>query len=293
MRAALLIVLLAILAGGLWAVTRPEPLPADALAGLTGDAKAGEAVFWAAGCASCHAAPGASGEDLLILSGGRPLQSDFGTFRASNISGDPEYGIGGWDLADFANAMVRGVSPDGRWYYPAFPHPSYRFAELQDVADLHAFFQTLPASDRPSEDHELPLPLRLRRGIGLWMALLPEGWAVDDPLEAEAERGRYLAEALAHCAECHTPRDRLGRLDRARWMQGAPNPSGSGTIPGITPSQLRWSSGEIAGYLASGFTPSFDVAGGTMAAVVESLSQLERAELDAIAAYLLVLPDPD
>jgi len=105
----------AALAIGLW-LTRPQPLNDAVLAeldALTGDPQAGEAVFWAAGCASCHAADGAEAEARLILAGGQAFPTEFGTFRAPNISMDPESGIGSWTLADFANATQRGVSPDG------------------------------------------------------------------------------------------------------------------------------------------------------------------------------------
>ena len=275
-------------------LTRPSalsPATEEALAALPGDAEAGEAVFWAAGCASCHAAPGARGEDRLVLAGGRRFETEFGVFLAPNISTDPDHGIGGWSLAQFATAMIEGVSPDGRHYYPAFPYTSYRLAELQDIADLKAFLDGLPASDRANDAHSLRFPYGFRRGVGLWKRLaLEDSWAVTGDLTEEEARGRYLSEALAHCAECHTPRDRLGRLDRSRWLAGAPNPSGSGRIPGITPATLTWSPGEIAGYLASGFTPEFDTAGGTMAAVVASLGQLPREDLDAIAAYLARVP---
>lgn len=292
-RAALGLGLLALIgAAAFWVLTRPDPLPATAFAGLSGDAEAGASVFRAAGCASCHAAEGASGDAALLLAGGRSFASEFGTFRAPNISPDPARGIGGWTLPQFANAMLRGVAPDGRHYYPAFPYSSYRFAAAQDVADLWAYLQTLPPSDRANDPHDLRFPFTIRRGIGLWKRLsLPQGWAVADPLSPEEERGRYLAEALAHCAECHTPRGPLGALDRRRWLAGAPNPSGEGRIPGITPAQLTWSEAEIAGYLATGFTPSFDTAGGTMAAVVANLSTLPMDDLRAIAAYLRRVPE--
>ena len=291
MRAALILVLLAILSGSLWAMTRPAPLPEDALAGLSGDAEAGEAVFWAAGCASCHAAPGARGDDRLVLAGGRRLETEFGTFIAPNVSPDPDHGIGGWTAAQFASAMVRGVSPGGQHYYPAFPWTSYRNATLQDMADLKAYMDTLPPSEATSEDHALRFPYSIRRGIGLWKrAATPDGWAVEGELTEAEARGRYLAEALAHCGECHTPRDRFGVLDRSRWLAGAPNPSGDGRIPDITPSALTWSAGEVAGYLASGFTPDFDTAGGSMAAVVASLAELPSEDLEAIAAYLARVP---
>jgi mono/diheme cytochrome c family protein len=104
------------------------------------------------------------------------------------------------------------------------------------------------------------------------------------------ERGRYLVEALGHCTECHTPRNMLGGLQIARWMGGAPNPSGEGRVPNITTAVLRWSEGEIAEYLKSGFTPDFDSVGGSMAAVVRNTSKLSDTDRAAIAAYLKTIP---
>jgi mono/diheme cytochrome c family protein len=106
----------------------------------------------------------------------------------------------------------------------------------------------------------------------------------------ELEAGRYLAEALAHCGECHTPRNAMGGLDRSRWLAGAPNPSGEGRIPNITPAALDWSAADIAEYLKSGFTPEFDTAGGSMAAVVAGTSRLSDADRAAIAAYVKAVP---
>jgi mono/diheme cytochrome c family protein len=134
--------------GAFYALTAPTHVTPEEVAGLEGDPAAGEAVFWAGGCASCHAVPEAEGEDRLILAGGRPLASDFGTFIAPNISPDPTHGIGGWTLAEFVTAMQNGISPEGRHYYPAFPYTSYRLATRQDMADLFAFLQTLPAPTR-------------------------------------------------------------------------------------------------------------------------------------------------
>jgi mono/diheme cytochrome c family protein len=107
------------------------------------------------------------------------------------------------------------------------------------------------------------------------------------PTEA---RGRYIAEALAHCGECHTPRNGLGGLDRARWLAGAPNPSGQGNIPNITPGKLTWSEAEILEYLTTGFTPAYDVVGGHMAHVVENMAKLPASDRQAVAAYLKRVP---
>ena len=117
-------------------VTRPHPLPADAMAGLQGDAARGEQIFWAGGCSSCHAAPDAEGDAKFVLAGGQKFPSPFGTFIAPNISPDKADGIGGWRALDLANAMTRGVSPEGQHYFPVFPYASFTHVKLQDIADL-------------------------------------------------------------------------------------------------------------------------------------------------------------
>lgn len=271
--------------GGWW-ITAPDPLPAATFDGLTGDPVRGELVFTAAGCASCHAAPGATGEAELVLAGGQRFPSDFGTFIAPNIS-PSEAGIGGWSVADLGNALMRGVSPDGAHYYPALPYASYAKMQPQDVADIHAYMQSLPPSDVASQPHEMGFPFNIRRSVGVWKALfLNTDWVLTGDLTPEETRGREIVEALAHCGECHTPRNALGGMDTARWLAGAPNPSGEGTIPNITPAKLTWSTGEIVTYLTTGFTPEFDSAGGHMAHVVTNMAALPDTDRQAVAAYL-------
>lgn len=272
-------------------LTRPRTLPAEAFAGIEPDLVRGEWVFHASGCASCHVAPGAERGDRPVLSGGQRFVTDFGTFVAPNISPDSEAGIGAWSDAEIVNAVMKGTSPDGRHYYPAFPYTSYAKAEISDMVSLAAYLRTLPADPTPSRRHELGLLYSVRAGIGLWKALyLETGWAVDVGDDPQLTDGRYIAEALAHCGECHTPRGALGGLDLARWFEGAPNPSGEGRIPPIHPAGLAWSEAEITAYLTDGFTPEFDVAGGSMRAVVESMARLNEADRAAIAAYVKAVP---
>jgi mono/diheme cytochrome c family protein len=279
-------------AGILWFLARPSPMAPSAVAGLTGDAGKGELVFWATGCASCHMAEKATGDAQLVLSGGQRFPSEFGTFVAPNISQDPTHGIGGWSLLDLANALTRGVSPAGEHYYPALPYASYTKMRLQDVADLHAFLQTLPADPTPNQPHELAFPFSLRQTIGVWKLLyLTDAWAVPGSLTPTAERGRYIAEALAHCGECHTPRTMLGGMDTTRWLGGAPNPSGQGRVPNVTPGKLGWTAPDIVQYLTTGFTPEYDSVGGHMAHVVENMARLPEADRQAVAEYLLAVPD--
>ncbi|MBL9045821.1 MAG: cytochrome c [Tabrizicola sp.] len=276
---------------GVFVLTLPDPLDEVEVAGLTGDSTKGEMVFWAAGCASCHMAPDAKGVDQLILKGGQRFPSPFGTFIAPNISQDPDHGIGAWSLLDLANALKRGVGREGEHLFPALPYGAYAKMDMQDVADLYAFLKTLPADPTPSAEHELAFPFSRREGVGVWKLLfLSEDWVIDANLTPTATRGRYIAEAMAHCGECHTPRNLLGGLKTSAWLSGAPDPSGQGRIPNITPAKLTWSAEEIVAYLTTGFTPDFDVVGGHMAHVVENMARLPESDRLAVAEYLGTLP---
>ena len=272
-------------------ITRPQTSDPATLAGLVGDPVHGEMVFWAGGCASCHAAPGAEGDARLVLAGGLRLPTDFGTFIVPNISPDTLHGIGTWTVENLDTAMRHGTSPEGQHYYPAFPYTSYTHTTPQDVADLHAFLMTLPASDRADEPHALGFPFNQRLILGGWK-LLNSGtdWVVNGDLTEEETRGRSLVEGLGHCSECHTPRNALGVRDVSRWLAGGPNPDGKGNIPNITPAALDWTASDIAGYLKTGFTPEYDSVGGSMAEVVTNLSHLPDTDRQAIAAYLARVP---
>jgi len=285
-----------------WWITAPQPLSEDDLPAHVPDAVAGEAVFWAGGCTSCHATPvdgkRAKGSDKLRLGGGLELGTPYGIFRVPNISPHPDDGIGGWSMVDFVNAMQRGVSPDGRHYYPSFPYTSYTRMTVVDVIDLKAYLDTLPVVVGRPPGHDLAFPWSVRRGIGLWKRRYLDSAPVlgTGAADAVVERGRYLVEGPGHCGECHTPRDRFGGLDISRWLAGAPNPEGRGRVPNITPAGKdisSWSAADIAYYLESGFTPEFDTVGGSMVAVQENLAKLTKADRAAIAAYLKAVPAGD
>jgi len=293
--AALVVLAIAAAAVFFW-LTAPSRMPANLLVDIEkGDSVAGERVFYAGGCTSCHAAPGAKGEDRLQLGGGLALTTPFGKFVAPNISSDKKTGVGSWSGADFANAMLAGVSPDGRHYYPAFPYASYVRMETGDVADLWAFLKTLPPVSKPNAPHELSFPFNIRRGLGLWKMLFLNGDPVVaiDESDPKLARGRYLVEGPGHCGECHTPRNLIGGIDPGRWLAGGPAPEGKGRIPNITPDATGigdWSEADIAYALESGFTPEFDSLGGAMAEVQKNTAKLPAADREAIAAYLKAVP---
>ena len=295
-----LVVAAAILAaaGGLafWWATAPEPLSAQALAALPqGDAARGERIFWAGGCTSCHARPGAKGDAVLELAGGLELNTPFGSFVAPNISQHPQDGIGNWTADDLANAMLRGVSPQGRHYYPAFPYGSYARMEPADIADLHAFMKSLPAVQGKAAANKLKFPFNIRRGVGAWklVNLSPEPVVEIPDASEQVVRGQYLVEGPGHCGECHTPRDVSGGLRKDEWLAGAVAAEREGVVPNITPGGLDWSASDIAYFLESGFTPDFDSVGGSMAEVQRNMARLPAEDREAIAAYLKAIPALD
>ncbi|WP_298986711.1 cytochrome c [uncultured Roseibium sp.] len=301
-KAILVLVVLAGIAAAIgWGLSAPTRMSAEEASALKeGDPAKGELVFWAGGCASCHAEKGAKGDDLLNLGGGLRLETPFGVFVAPNISSSKADGIGGWSLIDFANAMTHGTSPDGQNFYPAFPYTSYARMTPEDLGDLYAFMATVPSVEGKAASHELGFPFNIRRGLGLWKRMFLDPAPVisqpsgDGEIDAELwERGRYLVEGPGHCGECHTPRDFTGGLVLSDWLGGAPAPTGEGRIPDITPTQGgfgSWSAADIAYYLESGFTPEYDSVGGEMVHVQENMARLPASDRNAIAAYLKAIP---
>ncbi|HSG96756.1 MAG TPA: cytochrome c [Woeseiaceae bacterium] len=283
--------ILAVVVLAAWWITAPSALTASDLPEHEPDASAGERIFWAGGCAACHA----NGDDQLLLGGGLELESPYGTFVAPNISPHEEDGIGEWTGLEFVNAMLRGVSPDGRHYYPSFPYTSYARMAITDVLDLKAYLDTLQTVPGTAAGHDLGFPWSVRRGIGAWKRLYLDDAPVlepgaEDPL---VSNGRELVEGAGHCGECHTPRGRFGNLLTDKWLAGAPSPEGEGRVPNITPAGKTissWSASDIEYYLESGFTPDFDTVGGTMVAVQENMARLTAADRKAIAAYLKAVP---
>lgn len=292
-------VLLAAVAGvgSYLSITAPQRLPGEAWEGLgEPNLENGERVFSAGGCASCHAAPGATDENRLVLTGGAPLKSPYGIFYPPNISPDPGAGIGGWTLAEFGDAMVRGVGKKGEHLYPSFPYASYARMTPRDINDLYAYLKTLPASSNVAPAHALSFPFNQRVLLGGWKFLYLD----DKPRvtlakpDAKVEHGQYLVEGPGHCGECHTPRNALGGIETDQWLAGAPNPEGgAGRVPNITPGEKGlggWSESDIAYYLETGFTPDFDSVGGAMVAVQKNMARLPAADREAIAAYLKAIP---
>jgi mono/diheme cytochrome c family protein len=278
-------------AGIFWWLTIPAVVAPATLASYTPNLANGLTTFNAGGCSSCHAVP--NQPDRLQLGGGLALPSPFGTFYVPNISSDPTYGIGRWSEADFVTAVLKGTSPDGTHYFPAFPYASYQRAKVEDIRDLFAYLKTLAPVAGKTRDHDMPFPFNIRRNVGIWKWLFMDGkpFAPDASRSASWNRGAYLVNGLGHCAECHSPRNFLGGIVEAQRFAGGPNPEGEGWVPNITQKGLAdWSAKDIAYFLETGQTPDGDTAGGSMARVIKNTSQLSAEDRDGMAEYLKSLP---
>lgn len=255
----------------------------------------GAYIFNAAGCLGCHTDEKGGGRPLA---GGRALATPFGTFHTPNITPDPETGIGRWSDADFVRALREGLRPDGAHLFPAFPYASYTRMTDRDLLDLKAYLFSRPAVAAPNKPHDLTPPFSWRFLLPVWQWLyLTPGPVPDDPARPPAwNRGRYLVDALGHCAECHSPRTPLGGVDTDRYLAGTPDGPDGDKVPGITGAKGKggiggWSDGDLTLFLETGLTPDGDVVGGAMGEVVRNTtSKLTADDRAAIAAYLKTVP---
>jgi len=256
----------------------------------TGDVARGAYLARASGCIACHTNAEEGGAPLA---GGAPLKTDFGTFYPPNLTTDVDHGMGGWSVEDFAKAVRQGVSPDGEPYYPTFTYPFYANFTDQDIADLWAAFQTVPAVNEPAPQHIASFPFDQRWGLKAWRAafLRPTDVAPDPAKSDEWNRGKVLVRGATHCAACHTPRNVAGaRISAERFTGNALLPVG-GKAPSILSADLEaegWTLDDLAYALRSGITPSGDVFGGSMAEVVRfGTGFLTDDDLTAIATYIM------
>lgn len=265
-----------------------QPAPSDALI------RQGEYLFRAAGCQGCHTDEKGGGQPLA---GGRALVTPFGIFHSPNITPDPVTGIGRWREQDFIGALRQGVSPGGEHYYPSFPYPSYTRLRDEDLRALWAYLRTQPPVARQNQPHALKWFARPRSFLRAWKSLYftPGAYRPDTSRSVAWNRGAYLAEAAAHCGECHTPRGALGGYQRGMHYAGTREGPEDSVVPNITPDRKtgigRWRASELVTYLETGLMPDGDSAGDLMAEVIDNgLQYLRKDDLAAIAEYLLSQP---
>ncbi|HEY6983043.1 cytochrome c [Reyranella sp.] len=271
------LVAITVAAGALaWKPALP-PVPPPAAAGFDrATVLRGQTLVHLGNCSTCHTAPGGRG-----FAGGKALRTPFGTIFASNITPDPETGIGRWSSEAFTRAMRDGVSRDGSLLYPAFPYDHFTHTSDSDLDALYAFFMTRPPVRTQIPDNRLAWPFGYRPLLVAWNLLYLKKDAIN-----EADRGRYLAEGLAHCGACHTPRDRWGAemSDRAydgAWTEGWYAPALNARSPAVQP----WTADELFEYLRTGRGAMHAAAAGPMSEVTRELASAAEADVRALAGY--------
>jgi mono/diheme cytochrome c family protein len=255
----------------------------------------GEYVARAANCVACHTLP-----DAPAFAGGLKMATPLGNIYATNITPDPDTGIGAYTLADFDAAVRRGVAKSGHRLYPAMPYPSYAKMTDDDIAALYAYFmKAVPPAKMANKASEIPFPLNMRWPLAIWNALFVD-FETYKPKQGQSDewnRGAYLVQGPGHCGACHTPRGLF-------WQEAAYDETNPGYLSGamldhwlasnltqdVNSGLGRWSHADIKKSLQTGVTP-FGSAVGTMVEVVNNSTQfLTDADLSAMATYLKSLP---
>lgn len=245
----------------------------------------GEQLARVGNCVVCHTA--GDGEPFA---GGVGVETPFGTIYSTNITPDPETGIGDWSEAAFHRAMHEGVDRQGRHLYPAFPYDHFTIVSREDNRALYAYLMTREPVRAEPPANELPFPLDNRMLLAGWKLLyFTPGEFVPEPNQTEAwNRGAYLAEGLAHCGACHTPRNALGALDRDRHFDGAELDGWHAyPINENSYSPIPWDVEALTFYLQNGWHEHHGVSRGTMAPVTANLGGVAREEVEALATYVV------
>jgi mono/diheme cytochrome c family protein len=260
-------------------------LPLSALAADPALLARGQYLARAADCVACHSVEGG-----VEFAGGLALQSPFGVIYGSNITPSKEHGIGNYSAEDFYQAVTQGKRGDGSNLYPAMPYTSYRLLKREDVDAIYAYLMSLAPVDKASPVTQLGFPFNLRFGLSLWNGLYQDALSLKPAGEHSAawQQGQYLVEALGHCGECHTPRNRLGALQVAEHLHG-------GELLGYqAPSLLAkdlaargWNQEDLATFLKHGVSAQGSMFNEMYPVLHHSTQYLPDKDHQAMATYLL------
>ncbi|MFI4996084.1 MAG: c-type cytochrome [Hyphomicrobiales bacterium] len=235
-------------------------------------------------CNTCHTAPGGQ-----PFSGGLPVPTPFGAVYSTNITPDPETGIGRWSEAAFRRAMREGIDREGRHLFPAFPYDHFTRVSDEDDRALYAFLMTRRPIRATAPANELPFPLNLRPLLAGWKLLFlrKAPFRPDPSHDAVWNRGAYLVESIGHCGACHTPRNLLGAETAGQAFAGGDAEGWRAvSINATSPSPVPWNADTLYSYLRRGWHGLHGVAGGPMAPVTDNLANVPDADVRAIAVYV-------
>ncbi|WP_407681324.1 molybdopterin cofactor-binding domain-containing protein [Pseudomonas bohemica] len=239
-------------------------------------------------CAVCHTAPGG-----VSNAGGLAMQTPFGTLYSSNITPDPDTGIGNWSYPAFERAMRDGISRDGKHLYPAFPYTAFRNIDDADMQALYAYLMSQTPVKQVQPANDMQFPFNMRPLMAGWNALfLRKGEVQAQPQQsAQWNRGQYLVNGLGHCAACHSPRNLMGaeKGGAAFLAGGMVDGWEAPALNSLSKSPTPWTEDQLFNYLSTGYSDAHGVAAGPMGPVVSELAKLPKTDVRAMAVYLASL----
>lgn len=268
---------------------------APVFAAESAEIERGRYLATAGDCVACHTAPGGKS-----MAGGLALNSPLGSIYSTNITPSKTHGIGNYTLQQFTDALRHGKRADGAHLYPAMPYTAYAKTTDEDIAAMYAYFMqgVQPVDEAPAKQTALPFPFNIRASLGVWNAMFLDAtsYKADASQTPEWNRGAYLAQGLAHCTTCHTPRSALMAEDLKRNLGGSE--VGGWYAPNITSHEVagigHWTQEELVAYLSGKPVPGKGPAAGPMAEAVDhSLKHLSQEDLKAIAVYIKSVPAVD
>ena len=263
-----------------------DPVSSSTINNYSPDVIAQGKTLAAAGyCSTCHTPPGG-----IAYAGNYEMHTEFGTIYSSNITPDVETGIGNWSEEAFMRAMRTGVSRDGHHLLPAFPYEHFNKMTDDDITAIYAYIMTsIPAINQVKKDNGIPFPLNISMLQAGWKLLFADtdSFQPNSAKSAEWNRGAYLAEGIAHCGACHTPRNALGGEQYSKMYQGAPIDGWiAPSLTSTSTSPIPWRSQDFYEYLTTGNSPYHGSAAGPMAPVMhKGLSALPDSDMQAISGY--------
>jgi mono/diheme cytochrome c family protein len=281
------IMLIASLYSVVWHPAIPPVPPAANAAFATEQIERGAVLAAVGDCAVCHTANGGR-----AYAGGRGVPTPFGTIYATNITPDPDTGIGGWSEAAFQRVMRDGVDRSGRHLYPVLPYPHFTRASDQDISAMYAFLMTRAPVSQTTPPNDLPFPLDKRILLAGWnlLYLKPGPWQPDPANDATWNRGAYLIEAIGHCGACHTPHNALGAERGSEKLAGGLAENWyAPALQDASPAAQPWTEDSLTAYLRTGFDAYHGAAAGPMTAVTEELASVPQPDIRAMAVYVASL----
>ncbi len=280
----------AVVLGGLYAWTRPAAItpaagpPAPPSAAVLA---AGARVVALGDCMVCHTAP-----DGPAYAGGLGLRTPFGIIYSTNITPDPDTGIGRWTSAAFRRALSEGVARDGHLLYPAFPYIHYMRMSDEDIELAYAYLMSRTPVKVNQPANDLVFPLNFRPLLAFWNALYLRPGDGAAPGTGQVERGRYLVDTLGHCASCHSGMNLLGGERSPAFQGGTVDGWHAPALTRLAQGGVPWTRDELADYLQGGLSLAHGAAKGPMRPVTERLACVPRADVEAMAAYLMTVQQP-